>query len=241
MRLSIAVFTSAAPVSTMTAASPSTSRTLLEQRDAVHDRHLEVGHGQRRPGRREAGQAVAAVLRPGGSCSRRSRKIWCRTSRTCTIVVDDQDVSADLHVRSLSARTASPRLGSCRPAWPRTAPRRPRGRDPRRSPASSSGRLATPKLAVTALPCGKGCSADHLADAVGVEPGAGLRGLDEQHRELVAAVAGHHVDAARVLHEDLGHRRAASRRPTAWPNSSLTALKPSRSRSTTDTGWLKRR
>ena len=45
---------------------------------------------------------------------------------------------------------------------------------------------------------------DDFADAVGIQPGARLGGLHQQHGELVPAVAGHHVDAARVLHEDLG-------------------------------------
>src|SRR5436309_1664059 len=44
---------------------------------------------------------------------------------------------------------------------------------------------------------------DDLPDPVRVEAGARLRGLDEKNRELVAAVAGDHVDSARVLHEDL--------------------------------------
>src|SRR3989442_12130327 len=45
---------------------------------------------------------------------------------------------------------------------------------------------------------------DDLPDPVRVEPGAGLGGLDEQDRELVAAVAGDDVDPARLFHEDLG-------------------------------------
>src|SRR2546426_6926214 len=45
---------------------------------------------------------------------------------------------------------------------------------------------------------------DDLPDPVRVEPGAGLGGLDEEDRELVAAVAGDDVDPARLFHEDLG-------------------------------------
>src|SRR5947209_16827685 len=44
---------------------------------------------------------------------------------------------------------------------------------------------------------------DDLPYPVRVEPSAALRGLDQQDGELVAAVAGDDVDAARVLHEDL--------------------------------------
>src|SRR5207253_9008405 len=44
---------------------------------------------------------------------------------------------------------------------------------------------------------------DDLPYPVRVEPSAALRGLDQQDGELVAAVTGDDVDAARVLHEDL--------------------------------------
>ena len=45
---------------------------------------------------------------------------------------------------------------------------------------------------------------DDLPDAVGVEPGPGLGGLDQQHHEFVPAVARDDVDAAGVLQQDLG-------------------------------------
>src|SRR5262247_3050452 len=46
-------------------------------------------------------------------------------------------------------------------------------------------------------------SRDDLPYPVRVEPSAALRRLDQQDGELVAAVSGDDVDAARVLHEDL--------------------------------------
>ena len=139
-------------------------------------------------------------------------------------------VSSKTDTRFLPARLAAYRASS---------PRRKRSSA---AGVTSSGSAAMPKLAVTRPAVREGMLGQHLPDAVGVEPGAGLGGLDQQHGELVAAVAGDHVDAARVLHQDLGHdlaQRVVA--ATVWPRSSLTALKPSRSRSTTDTGWLNRR
>src|SRR3989442_2123913 len=49
----------------------------------------------------------------------------------------------------------------------------------------------------------EGKGRDDLPDAVRVEPGAGAGGLDEEHHELVPAVAGHDVDTPRVLDQNL--------------------------------------
>ena len=46
---------------------------------------------------------------------------------------------------------------------------------------------------------------DHVPDALGVLQGAALRRVDQQHRELVAAVAGDDREAPRVAHDDLRH------------------------------------
>src|SRR5262245_2627768 len=54
------------------------------------------------------------------------------------------------------------------------------------------------------LPVGEVERGQHVADPVRVQAGAALGGLDEQHGELVAAVAADHVDAAGGLEEDVG-------------------------------------
>src|SRR5262245_41696516 len=107
---------------------------LLEQLDPGHDGHLEGGHGQRWPCRLEAGHAVATVLGQTALVAGGQEDLM-EDLADLAVIVDDQDVSADLHVKTLVARTVSPRLGSCRPSWPRTAPRQTRGTDLRRCPS----------------------------------------------------------------------------------------------------------
>src|SRR5438132_9845808 len=46
---------------------------------------------------------------------------------------------------------------------------------------------------------------DDVPDALSVLQGAALRRVDQQHRELVAAVAGDDREAPRVAHDDLRH------------------------------------
>src|SRR5262245_55134240 len=76
------------------------------------------------------------------------------------------------------------------------------------------GERGDPEAARDRLAVFEGMTGDELTHAVGVEQGAGLRGLHQQDHELVAAPAGDHVDPARVLQQQLGHvaeRRIADR------------------------------
>ena len=63
----------------------------------------------------------------------------------------------------------------------------------------------------------EGRGLDLPADALGVQQRAVLAGLHEQDRELVAAVPADHVDAARLLDAGYGRRCGASRRPRRGP------------------------
>ena len=106
---------------------------LLEQLDAGHVRHLQIGDGERGVGAAEHRHALPPV---GGQATvvARRQKDLVEHLTDLLVIVDDQDVASDLHARGLAAATASPRPGSSRPVWPCTAPRRRPGTGPRRYP-----------------------------------------------------------------------------------------------------------
>ena len=178
----------------------------------VHDRHLQIGDGEGRPG----GSKHRSPSSPSGA----SRQLYPRTGRSgagrrgVAVVVDDQDAAGRavwLHVAPPRARhEARPRCprtcrpGSCRPSWPSTAPRRRPGRCP---PAGRHvfGEAGDAEAGRDLAPVRERVLGDDLADALRVEPGARLGRLHQQHGELVAALAGDHVDAARVLEEQVRH------------------------------------
>src|SRR5205823_7183194 len=102
---------------------------LLEQLDAAHDRHLEVGDDELGTLRGERLHAGAAILgQPAVVASRHENLV--EDFSDLPIVVDDQDVPrAVLHAtRPLRPSPRRPPPGSYPPVWRRTALRRRRGR-----------------------------------------------------------------------------------------------------------------
>ena len=106
LRLAIAVFTSAAPVRTITAASGSVLAHVLEQLDAPHDRHLEVGDGQGRPRGPEHLEAFVPVVGEQTLVVGAEEDL-VQDLADLAIVVDDQDV-APLHVSPPSRPARAP-------------------------------------------------------------------------------------------------------------------------------------
>ena len=148
-------------------------------------RHLDVGHGERRPRRVERLQALEPLLGEPGTCSRRRGTLLPgrrgpagrrrRSGHLRPIGAGSHTVIGPPCWRSRRRASATRAPGSCPRAWPRTAPRRRRARGRSGRARRRRAAPATPKLAVTRPAVGERVLGQGRADALGVA--ARLRSL----------------------------------------------------------------